>query len=115
TIRLAQELNIDTAQFSGVCAYPGTEYYMWCKENSYLVPKSWPEWVDENLEQRAIINFPQLSVDEINRLVDKGLKDFYLRPRQMIIMLKNIKSWTDIKTKFYGLKSFFNYFSGAKK
>lgn len=110
TIDFAKSLPIDTAQFSGLCAYPGTEFYQWAKEKDYLVPKDWPNWVDENKEQRAIINFPDLSVDQINQLVDKGLREFYLRPRQMFRMLKNIKSFSDVKTKLYGLKSFVDYF-----
>jgi anaerobic magnesium-protoporphyrin IX monomethyl ester cyclase len=110
TIEFARRLPIDTAQFSGVCAYPGTEYYDWAKENGYLAPQDWPQWVDENLEQRAIINLPQLSVDEINELVDQGLREFYLRPRQMWRMLRNIRSWADVKTKWHGLMSFVDYF-----
>jgi len=112
TINFAKSLAIDTAQFSGLCAYPGTEFYKWVKENGYLMPQDWPQWVDENLEQRATINLPDLSVDKINELVDKGLKEFYMRPRQMLRMLSNIKSWSDVKTKLYGLKSFVDYFSG---
>ncbi len=110
TIAFARRLPIDTAQFSGVCVYPGTEYYDWVKENGYLVPQDWPQWVDENLEQRAIINLPQLSVDEINELVDQGLREFYLRPRQMWRMLRNIRSWADAKAKWHGLMGFADYF-----
>ena len=111
TIKLARKLPIDTVQFSGVCPYPGTEYYRWCEENGCLVPKDWTEWVDENLEQRTIIDLPGLPMDEINELVDLGLKSFYLRPGQMFRMVKEIRSWADVKAKFHGLKSFINYFS----
>ena len=51
TIELAQRLRIDTAQFSGVVAYPGTEYYQWAKEHGYLVPQDWRGWVDDSYEQ----------------------------------------------------------------
>ena len=111
TIEFAKSLPIDTVQFSGVCAYPGTAYYAWAKENGYLVPKDWPQWVDENLEQRAIIDLPQLPVDEINAFVDQGLGEFYMRPRQMWAMLRNVRSWADVKAKFHGLRSFVEYFS----
>lgn len=110
TIKLARGLMIDTAQFSGLCPYPGTEFYNWCRENKYIVPTDWPNWVDENMEQKAIISYPQLSVREINELVDEGLRSFYLHPKQIIMMAGNIKSWADIKTKFYGLKNFLSYF-----
>ncbi len=113
TIEFAKSLPMDTVQFSGVCAYPGTEFYKWCQQNGYLIPRDWPEWVDERLEQRAIISYPQLSVDEINSLVDRGLRDFYLRPKQIIAILRNINSWADLRAKLYGLKSFFGYFGSS--
>jgi radical SAM superfamily enzyme YgiQ (UPF0313 family) len=110
TIEFAKSLPVDTVQFSGVCVYPGTEYYNWVRENGYLVPEDWPQWVDANLEQRAIIDLPQLPVDDINALVDQGLKEFYLRPSQMVRMLGNIRSWADVRTKAHGLIGFVDYF-----
>ncbi len=38
TIELAQRLKIDTAQFSGMVAYPGTSYYEWAKRESPGAP-----------------------------------------------------------------------------
>ena len=111
TIQFAKDLPIDTVQFSGVCPYPGTEYYRWCEEHGYLVPKDWTEWVDKNKEQRTVINLPGLSMEEINKLVDMGLKSFYLRPSQMFRMLKEIRSISDLRAKLYGLKSFAGYFT----
>lgn len=110
TIKIARELKISTAQFSGICPYPGTEFYKWCKEKNYIVPKDWSGWVDNNLEQRAIISYPNLSVDEINQLADTGLKRFYLRPCQVMSILKSIKSVSDLKAKLYGFKKFLQYF-----
>jgi anaerobic magnesium-protoporphyrin IX monomethyl ester cyclase len=115
TIEFAKSLPVDTVQFSGVCAYPGTEYYEWVRDNGHLVPQDWPEWVDENLEQRAIVDFPQLSVDEINELVDRGLREFYLRPGQVTRMLRSISSWSDVKAKWHGLRSFLDYFGSDRK
>ena len=112
TIRLAQQLKIDTAQFSGVVAYPGTAFYSWAKEEELLVVHEWRDWVDENYEQVATHSLPDLSVEEINALIDEGLRRFYLRPSQMTRMLLNIRSMSDVKAKWHGLKSFFGYFQG---
>ena len=110
TIRLSQQLKIDTAQFSGLVAYPGTGFYRWAKDNGYLIPTRWRDWVDEDFEQCATVDFPDLSVDQINELIDEGLSKFYLRPSQMWRMLYNMRSWADIQAKFHGLKSFLGYF-----
>lgn len=110
TIAMARRLKIDTAQFSGVVAYPGTKYYEWAKREGYIVPKDWRNWVDENYEQVTTQSLPGLTDKEINALIDEGLRAFYLRPSQMWRMLLRIRSMSDVKAKLHGLKSFFNYF-----
>lgn len=116
TIELSQALKIDTAQFTGVVAYPGTAYYDWAKEAGVLIPKNWRDWVDENYEQMTVVELPGLSKDQINQLTDEGLRRFYLRPSQMLRMLLNMRDWADVKAKFHGLKSFISYFaSNARK
>lgn len=115
TIELAKTLKIDTAQFSGVVAYPGTAYFDWARKNGYLIPKDWREWVDADCEQCATVNLPGLPAEELNRLIDQALREFYLRPSQMLRMLYNLRSWSDIKAKFHGLRSFMDYFSGDRK
>jgi len=114
TIRLAQELPIDTCQFTGVAAYPGTAYYDWAKRNGYVVAKDWSDWVDEDREQRGVVDIPGLSMREIEALVDEGLKGFYLRPGQMRRIARNLKSLSDVRTKLHGLRSFVGYFGGSR-
>lgn len=113
TVELSQQLPIDTAQFSAVVAYPGTAYYKWAKENGYLLQNDWRNWVDGDFEQCSTQSLPGLSTEEINQFIDTGLRRFYLRPTQMIRMLRNIESWADVRAKWHGLRSFVNYFSGS--
>ncbi len=111
TIDFAKSLPLDTIQISGIAAYPGTEMYEWAKKNGYLMPEKWDQWVDENYEQATLLSYPQMTKKEIDEAIDAGLKEFYMRPRQMFNMLKSIRSPEDFKRKLYGLKSFINYFS----
>jgi len=115
TIKMSQELKIDTAQFTGVVAYPGTTYYDWAKEQGVLIPEDWRDWVNDDFEQNGVVNLPALSKEQINDLVDEGLRDFYLRPSQMWRMAMNIRDLSDVKAKFHGLKSFVGYFNSSKK
>lgn len=110
TIDIARRLKIDTAQFSGLVAYPGTEYFEWAKTNGYVIPKDWRGWVDENFEQCATVRCPELSVEQINGLIDEGLRTFYLRPGQMLRMVRSIRSTADVKAKLHGFLSFLRYF-----
>ena len=114
TIEFAKSLPMDTVQFSGVCAYPGTEICRWARENGSLLPNTWREWVDEKWEQVTVLNYPELSKDEINRLIDQGLKEFYLRPKQMLRMALAVRSRDDLKRKLYGFLSFCGYFSAGE-
>jgi radical SAM superfamily enzyme YgiQ (UPF0313 family) len=115
TIELAQRLRIDTAQFSGMVAYPGTTFYEWAKSNGCLIPTRWRDWVNDNLEQCATVRCPDLAVEQINEFVDEGLRGFYLRPSQMWRMLRNIRSVADVRAKLHGLRSFVSYFREAKQ
>jgi len=109
TIDFAKSLPMDTVQFSGICTYPGTELYYWAKEKGYLIPKDWTEWVSEDYEQVTLLNYPRLSKKDIDEFIDKGLREFYLRPSQILKMALNIRDIGDLKRKAFGLKSFLNY------
>lgn len=115
TIALACRLPIDTAQFSGVTAYPGTAFYEWARDEGYLLPRRWRDWVDENYEQVATQSLPGLSVDETNALIDEGLRAFYLRPSQMLRMLLRIRGAADLRAKWHGLASFVHYFRNRNR
>jgi hypothetical protein len=62
-------------------------------------------------EQVTVISYPHFSKKEIDHYIDKGLKEFYLRPNQILRMASNIRNFADIKRKVFGLRSFFDYFS----
>lgn len=106
TIEFAKSLPMDTVQFSGICAYPGTEIYNWAEGEGFLVPDTWRKWVDENWEQVTVLGYPELSKEEIDSLIDRGLKEFYLRPKQILKMALAIRSPGDLARKLYGLKTF---------
>ncbi len=110
TVRFARSLPCDTVQFSGLCPYPGTGLYEWAKNNGFLVPKDWTEWVDMKNEQCTLLSLPGLPKERIDYYIDKGLREFYIRPKQILRMLMNIKSWSDLKRKFYGFQKFLEYF-----
>jgi radical SAM superfamily enzyme YgiQ (UPF0313 family) len=109
TIEFAKSLPLDTIQVSGICAYPGTEIYTWAREKGHLVPRDWKDWVGDDLEQATLLDYPELSKPEIDELIDRGLREFYFRPAQMLRMALNIRDAGDLKRKLYGLKSFTGY------
>lgn len=115
TIDFAKSLPLDTIQVSGVAAYPGTEFYKWAKENNYILAKDWTDWVNDKHEQVTILSYPQMPKEEIDLYIDKALKEFYVRPKQIWDMIWSIRTVDDVKRKLYGLKSFLDYFSKNSK
>ncbi len=110
TIDFAKSLPLDTIQITGVASYPGTTLYKWAKENGYLRANDWREWLTPQKEQRTLLDYPQLSSKEIDGFIDTGLKEFYLRPRQMWRMFINIRGIGDLLRKAHGFKAFVDYF-----
>jgi radical SAM superfamily enzyme YgiQ (UPF0313 family) len=106
TIEFAKSLPMDTVQFSGICAYPGTEIYQQARKNGSLVPETWRQWVDENWEQVTVLDYPGLNKEQIDQLIDRGLREFYLRPSQIIRMAIGIRTQDDLRRKLYGFKMF---------
>ena len=110
TIDYAKSMPLDTMQITGIATYPGTVLYKWAKEQGYLLGKDWTDWLTPSGEQKTLLSYPQLSNKEIDEWIDIGLKEFYLRPRQMWRMLITIQSFGDFLRKLYGLGAFVDYF-----
>lgn len=115
TIDFAKSLPLDTIQISGIAAYPGTELYDWARKEGYLIPKDWTEYLDENQEQVTVVDYPDLPKERIDQLINEGLKEFYLRPKQMAKMAVAMRGVGDVKRKLYGLKSFVDAMTSVKK
>lgn len=111
TINFAKSLPLDTVQITGVAAYPGTTLYKWAKQNNYLLAKDWNDWLTQEGEQRTLLSYPQLSHKQIDELIDIGLKEFYLRPKQIWNMFISIRSVGDLLRKVHGFKAFVHYFT----
>ncbi len=110
TIDFAKSLPLDTIQITGVATYPGTSLYRWAKENSFIRANDWREWLNAEKEQRTLLSYPQFSSQDIDEYIDKGLKEFYLRPKQMWKMFISIRSVGDFLRKLHGFKAFVDYF-----
>ncbi len=112
TIAFAKSIPMDTVQFTGITVYPGTEMYEQAKQEGCLITKDWTEWLNPAKEQITNLRYENLTTEEINELVDKGLKEFYLRPSQIWRIAKGIRTWGDVKSKFYGFLKFLDYTTG---
>jgi radical SAM superfamily enzyme YgiQ (UPF0313 family) len=94
TIKLAKELPLDLANFAVAAPYPGTEFYELVKRNGWLVSANWEDF-DQNYS--PIVNYPQMSNQEICRAMKKAYLVWYLRPSAICKLISGIKNWNDFK------------------
>ena len=108
TVDFALGLGLDTLQISAAMPLPGSEYYDYCKEKGLLRAKSWEDWLDGG-EQGAVVDYPDITLREINALVDDGLKKFYLRPQFILKFLFHNVNLHDFFRKLRGGWNFLSY------
>ncbi len=108
TIDFILKLGIDTVQISAAVPLPGTAYFKYCQEQGLLKAKSWEDWLTGG-EQGAVVEYPSLSIKEINGFVDTGLKRFYLRPGFIFNFLTHNHNIFDVYRKVKGAANFISY------
>ena len=97
TLKLAMELNADTAQFYPLLPFPGTEAYAWAKKNGYI-SGHYDEYVKEDGTINCVLNLPGISAEEMVAFCDDARKQYYLRPSYIAHRLwEGIKNPEDLK------------------
>jgi radical SAM superfamily enzyme YgiQ (UPF0313 family) len=101
TINFALSLPLKIAKFDIAAPYPGTEFYDYCNEHNYLRADCYEEF-DQNAS--AVVDYPNLSREEIKAAVRRANRRFYLRPTMMIRLLKTILVTTSFQIFFLILR-----------
>ena len=108
TMDFALHLGVDTLQFAGAVPLPGTEYFTYCKDNGLLKAKSWDDWLSGG-EQGAVVDYPNISIVEINKLIDEGLRKFYFNPWFILKFIFETRNVYDAYRKIRGGCNFLSY------
>jgi hopanoid biosynthesis associated radical SAM protein HpnJ len=87
TMQYARELDVDTIQVSLAAPYPGTELYAQALTNGWLKKA---DLVDAHGIQDAALEYPDLSKEEMFRAVEQFYRSFYMRPRPIMRMVKEM-------------------------
>ena len=103
TIKFAVKLDTDFAQFTAMTPYPGTEVYEYAKREGLLLTNDWSKFTTI----KPVMRTKELSAEEIEKLVSKAYRKFYLRPKFLWRQLKKGR----LPLIFLVLK---NYLSGKK-
>ncbi len=90
TRELINQIRPDVLQVSVCSPFPGTELYEWAKKNGYLLTEDPNDYLDEKGHQKAIISYPELSNEEMVKIVDGTLRQYYLSPRYIPLALRQV-------------------------
>ncbi len=105
TLRLALELNTDTAQFYPLLPFPGTEAYYWAKENGYI-HGGYSDYVKEDGTINCLLDLPGITGEEMVQFCDEARKRYYWRPKYIAHRLwMGVKDPADFKRS---VKAFMN-------
>jgi hopanoid biosynthesis associated radical SAM protein HpnJ len=110
TIRFAKEINPHTIQVSLAAPYPGTTLYRQAVENGWLKENDAVNLVNEQGVQLAAISYPHLSKQEIFHSMEAFYKRFYLRPRKIWeIAREMMASWEMTRRRLREGVEFFRF------
>lgn len=106
TLKLALELNTDTAQFYPLLPFPGTEAYQWAKENGYL-KGGYADYCKEDGTINCVLELPNISSEYMVEFCDNARKKYYWRPKYIAHRLwVGLKDPADLKRSFKAFGKF---------
>lgn len=80
TIRFAQKLNPDYAQFSIATPFPGTELFAKARERGLIRTEDWSQYT----VMKPIMATGKCSVKDLGKFISKAYRMFYLRPSYLL-------------------------------
>jgi hopanoid biosynthesis associated radical SAM protein HpnJ len=114
TIRFAKEIDPYSIQVSLLAPYPGTELYAQGIKEGWII-KEKDQLVREGI-QNAVISYKGLSREEIFEAVERFYRRFYLRPRPILRILKDmLQDRDEFKRRIREGKEFFTFMTKRKE
>lgn len=101
TLKEAKRLDVDQVMFNIVSPFPGTKYYSLCKENGWIKDG---EYRPTDVQHESILNLPNLSADEMEKLLFRNNLSFYFSPRFIAKQIVRFSSFAEFKASLKALK-----------
>lgn len=92
TLREAKRLDVDQVMFNIVSPFPGTEYYDICMKNGWI---KGGEYRPTDVQRESILDLPQISSEEMERLLFRNNLSYFLSPRFIAKQLRRFTSWSE--------------------
>ncbi len=101
---LTHDYDPDYAQFSVLALYPNTEVYDQAVAKGLIKDGTWNEWAIDPLNRKLKVDHwsEYLTYDQLIELQKKAYRTFYLRPSSIWRMIKQLRSFDELKIKIKG-------------
>ncbi len=114
TLRFAKEIDPYSIQVSLVAPYPGTEIYAQGIREGWIVREG--DGLIKDGVQNAAISYSGLSREEIFEAVERFYRRFYLRPRPILRILKEmLQDRDEFRRRIREGKEFFSFMAKRKE
>lgn len=104
TIDFALDLDPDIAQFFIATPFPGTEFYRLAEEQGWLKSTDWSRFLHGTSD---VIEYPDLSSEEIYRKQKEAYRRYYFRPKKVLSYIYKTRSLGQLKNNFRGFIKFY--------
>ncbi|MGM9862103.1 MAG: radical SAM protein, partial [Muribaculaceae bacterium] len=101
TLREVKKLGVDQVMFNIVSPFPGTKYYTLCKENGWI---KGGDYKPTDVQRESILNLPNISAREMERLLFRNNISFFLRPSFIVKQMRRFSSWSEFAASLKALK-----------
>lgn len=101
TLREAKRLDVDQVMFNIVSPFPGTKYYNMCKANGWI---KGGEYRPTDVQHESILNLPNLSAEEMEKLLFRNNLSYYFSPRFIAKQIVRFSSFSEFKASLKALK-----------
>jgi radical SAM superfamily enzyme YgiQ (UPF0313 family) len=95
TIAFAKSLPLTLALFHIAVPYPGTPFYYEAVENGWI---SATRWEDLDMDRSTVLNYPDLSAEELEFHAKRAFREWALRPGPALTYLKSMSSPATFKS-----------------
>lgn len=101
TLRKSKELGVSQVMFNIVAPFPGTEFYELAKQNNWI---KGGEYVPTDVQHKSIINYPNLSSEEMEKMLFWNNVRFFIRPSFIFNHIRKFSSWSDFRIALTALR-----------
>ena len=81
--------------------FPGTDYYKVCKENGWI---KGGEYRPTDVQHDSILNLPNISADEMERLLFRNNLSYFLNPSFVWKQMRRFSSWSEFAAALKALR-----------